>query len=94
MEAKDGKHTPLSQHVGDSTSDSTVQHLSVFLRILPSLSFVAQHNAVQRAGGVVHGYVLEGGSGRVGLVNPFILQNTAVQVNCARRYDRKRVCVN
>ena len=37
--------TPLSQHVGDSTSNSSVQALSVSLRIHPSLPATAQRSA-------------------------------------------------
>ena len=44
MGAHNGKHPPLSQRVADSTSNSYVQALSVFMRILPSLPAATQQN--------------------------------------------------
>ena len=54
MEAKDGKYTPLSQRVGDSTSNSAVLLLSLSAPIRRSLSVAAQYDAVLRVSGVVH----------------------------------------
>ncbi len=54
MEAKDGKHTPLSQRVGDSTSNSAVLLPSLSAPILRSHPAAAQHDSVLRASGVVH----------------------------------------
>ena len=72
---------PHSQRVGDSSSNTVVQWLSVSTRILRLQSHpaAALYDAVVRASGVVYRGVLEGGSGRVRLVNPCIRQKTDVE---------------
>ena len=67
---------PHSERVGDSSSNTVVQWLSVSTRILQSHPAAALYDAVVRASGVVYRGVLEGGSGRVRLVNPCIRQKT------------------
>ena len=58
------------------SSNTVVQWLSVSTRILQSHPAAALYDAVVRASGVVYRGVLEGGSGRVRLVNPCIRQKT------------------